>query len=207
MPPVNISCPKCTLAGTHAQMQTDGHKLSCTAGHVFEDSVELSQYGDLKPFAGEAFKPPPPQPPPNAVTFTIAIDSKLRDALTARFGDKVNENIVTILSDLTNKGVFIVPAEDAKRLSDLLKTPITASNVLYGNVYSIHKSLTDLQEEHRLLIESKKGGASSNGGGGLQVDFDIETLAKLVEKASFMGKSLRIYVKEQIEYCLQQGWL
>lgn len=210
MPPINLACPKCTQNNVNTQLQTDGHKIKCPAGHDFEDSEELSHY-EMKPFSGAAFKEPPKQPPPNATTLSIALDSKLRDALLARYGDKMEQNIISILTVLANKGFFLVTAEEAKQLSEpnFLGQSVSAANVLLGAVFNLRKELIDAKEEARLAMEANKGGgaASSNGAGGLQIDFDIDTIAKMAEKAAFNGKALKPYIKEQVEYCLQQGWL
>ncbi len=206
MPAVNLSCPKCTIENNHTQLQTDGHRIKCPAGHSFEDSAELSQY-ELKPFAGEAYKPPPPAPPPNATTLSIAIDSRLRDALQARFGGNMEQNIVTILGTIANKGFFIVPAEDSQRFSELLGQPIAAANVLFGAVYNIHEELRSTKEELRLAREASKGNGAASNGGGLQIDFDIETIAKMAEAAAFQGKPLKQHIKDTIEFALEQKWL
>ena len=173
-----------------------GSNYSCSKGHIFNDTGEIS---------GAKRMPLPPKPVvrmlPGYVKMEIFVPENLKQALEAKFGVRVDATIVAICTSLMDPGAFVMSSEDVNQLKAYLGgKAVRHGSELMGEVFSIYKSLSDAREE----LEKKQ---SLSFSGGLMLRPSPEAIVALKQAAANQNRTVSQVATELLENASKNNWL
>lgn len=203
MPVTNQGCPECRdqgLGDVPLEYRDGEFGAHCKNGHTFNDTADLrARNPKILPIrAAQA----PKAPVPGLVTIEVKLPEKLRDALTNRFGDKLNASLPHFLNALLDPGAFIITGEDVKNISSKAGVEIKNSQALAGVVYSMKQDIDNLNQKVKTLEASRGNGAGEvkSPTGGFTINFTPEYVGFLREKAVTRQESVEELIQDVVLY-------
>ena len=204
---VNLQCPTCAAEGKEIPLQTQFGVFgySCGSGHRFLDTEELM-----------AMKPKPLTNPPaapaklpgqNDVQIAVTVHSSVQARLSNRFGANLNANVAAVLGAMADADSFVVPGEDANRISQHLGQKVGDAGKLVGILYELKTDRDGKQVELNNL--RNKGGAASHPVSETAVVVDLGDggyMEQLEEKAKANGMETTQFIRNLLIFALTNSW-
>lgn len=139
------ACPICEAqTGQHHQICANAGELVCSFNgqHKWNDAPSFMAMNPKM-----VFKVPPPQfaPQKNLTPVQLSIPIEIKNALDAKFGDKLSATLSGILQQMVEGEVMVIPELDLERISSgegLGKRPQNSSE-LFGMIYSLRMEVMD----------------------------------------------------------------
>src|SRR6266702_4048872 len=133
-----MGCPDCRdqgLGDIPLENAHGEHDCHCRNGHKFVDTEALHA---RNPKTLPIKLPQAPKVPvAGLVTITLQVQSKLRDALNERFGERLSSSLPYVLGSMLDPGAFIITGADAANLSEKAGFKISNAQSLAGIIYSL----------------------------------------------------------------------
>lgn len=129
------ACPRCEKAGVESQIMANLGELICSVNgaHRWNDAQSFINEGPKMKFA---LAPPPALPQQGHVPIKLTVPPGLKEALEAKYGNKADATMTSILMQMVEGTVLVIGQTDLDRLASRLgKVPETSSE-LYGMIYA-----------------------------------------------------------------------
>lgn len=201
-----FSCPTCvSLTGKHNQIVASDQRLICTAdsNHIWTDSQSFLA---LKPqMVFSAAKPAPAQQFGH-VEVKVMVPPRIKDALTARWGDKFNATVAGVLEMVSDGEVLVIPEGDLDKLKskEFLGLRPGSSAELCGTIYALRQ---EIQEYKDAAETARKDVAAYENYSPGRVVLDISSiLGPLTEKARDENLPLKVYVEQKLRFAVENSW-
>jgi hypothetical protein len=128
-------CPICKRAGVKSQIFANLGELLCEKDGTHKWSDTQSFYAE-QPTMDFALSKPQALPQQNYVNAQLSVPPGLIDTLRAKYGDKTEATMVSILMQMVEGDILIVGQTDLDRIASRLGKVPENSSELYGMIYA-----------------------------------------------------------------------
>lgn len=187
-----------------SRMGTFGH--FCESGHIFSDTTDLLA---MKPTRLEPVPLPKSVPTVPMTSIAVQVSDRTAASLRARFPNNLDETMSGIVRSMADDPAFIVPAEDAKRISERANQKVSDSSTLVGIIFAL-KTEADQALEQARLAKASTGAAGKElptGEYEVKLHFAQDVYRQFEEKAKFNGMDVPKFMLEMSLHALLNGWV
>jgi hypothetical protein len=200
-----ILCPGCRISGSKVHLLAKlGEGFVCEAGlHKYNDTEQLRM---MNP---ELVKlpPPPPKIQEGRVSMQISVPTTLRDALTSKFGVKLEPSVTAILSCLLEPDAYVVSGVDQQRISQLAGKIVRNSIELYSAFYEknyIYEEMKKEVEKYKAIGSSRQVAEDPSA---VKVSIPTDVVDDVKSKAGFNNMAIGDYIATVLQFAVKNGWV
>jgi hypothetical protein len=198
-----FSCPRCKQVGVKSQILANLGQLVCeqNPSHTWVDTMSFYQENPVMEFKPEIPKNLPQQ---GHAPMTVSLPIGMEQALSARYGDKMNNTVASILQQMLEGDVLVVGKTDYDRLAGHLGKNPESTGELVGLVYALKCSADEQKEIAEIASKDLKAYETMSPG---RVVVDVSPqLSNVMDKARDTGLPLKLFVERKFLEALENGW-
>jgi hypothetical protein len=215
----NLVCPLCDLPRIIAgeppleehciNTRPGSFESTCKNGHPWADLTALKAAGART--VQRKFRPivRPPEASGPTVEMKLQVPQAVKNRITARFPGNLVESITSMFDAMSNPGSFIVPAQEAKTISDKSGHKIGGAIELVGYVVGTYEEMQELKKKVDAAERNQPVAAPAPGAepGKVVVQLSSGVAAQLQERATRSEVPLDVYVDGALDFALTNKWL
>lgn len=198
-----FSCPRCKSEGKKSQILANLGQLICeqNPSHTWVDTVSFYSENPVM-----EFKPDVPKnlPQTGHAPMTVSLPIGMEQALSAKYADKVNNTVASILQQMLEGELLIIGKTDYDRLAGHLGKNPESAGELVGLVYAMKCSVDENKEIAENVAKDLKAYETMSPG---RVVIDLGSqLTNVMDKAKDAELPLKLFVERKFLEALEQGW-
>ena len=185
-------------------LANEGSGFQCENGCKFVDNDELLNSDPIKVQLGK----PPAKVQPGTVSIPVLVPSELKDRLQARFGDKLNASVSSLLGVMLDGDAFVVCGPEQLTIAKLLGSQVKNSVELSSEVGKIIVERDDARKKCEELEKRTGGGKPmvlAEGTYRVILDKKVSDLVK--ERAKENNATPAEWMASAMAVILNNGWL
>jgi hypothetical protein len=197
------SCPRCKKAGVKSQIVANLGQLMCEQNpdHSWVDTFAFYSENPVMEFKVEIPKNLPQQ---NHAPMTVSLPIGMEQALSAKYGDRVNNTVASVLQQMLEGDMLIIGKTDYDRLAQHIGKNPGSAGELVGMVYAMKCESDDQKQIAEAAAKDLKAYESMSPG---RVVVDLGSqLSNVMEKARDAELPLKLYVERKFLEGIENGW-
>jgi hypothetical protein len=199
-----FACPACQVAtGKTSQILADAGSIVCSvdATHRWNDTQAFLAMKPIMAFSAPAVQAAPPA---NQAKIEVSVPQRVKDALDARFGDKVNANVAAALAAFSEGDSIIVHQTDIDRIQQRVGERPTSSGEIYGMIFMLGEQAREAKQTMDYAQSQVKAYENMNPA---SVMVDLGSFYQIaVEKARDAGLPLKVWLERNLHTALEGSW-
>lgn len=200
-----LACPKCEARQvTSHLLEAAPHVLGvyCETGNSEHKWIDTNELMALRPNKIDLPKPAP-APQQNRVALTVNVPAHLETGLRARYGDSLNENLVSLLQYGTQPDFLILTSEDLDRIQARMGFRPASGGELFGHIFQMGE---ELQEQKNTIKQLERTAGARKTGTGVVIDLE-DLLPKAVSKSAESNMAVDEYLGTYLKEALTNDWI
>lgn len=203
MAQTEFSCPRCKKLGIKSQIHAGSGGINCEVNseHKWNDSQVFASEGPEIEFVVEV---PRNLPQEGRTPVTLSVPVGLMQALSARYADKTEATMVSILRQMDEGELLIIGKTDFDRLVAHLGKKPTSAGELVGMVYALKEEAKDQKELADIAVKDLKAYEGISPG---RVVVDLgENYQTAVDMARGQELPLKFWVEQKLKDGITNNW-
>lgn len=196
------ACPICDRAGVTSYLYETPPALATlcegNSEHKWTDSNELR---NLQPRKLDV-----PRPviavQQNRVPLTVQVPVQVDAALRSKYGEALNENLISLLQYGTQPDFLVLNSEDLNRIQERTQVRPQSSGELFGTIFQMGEEIQELKLQAK---QQQRTRTIQAAGTGVLVDL-ADYLPKAVGKAAEAGVDVTELLSNYIKLTLENDW-
>jgi hypothetical protein len=195
-------CPDCRdLNLGKIPLNAQPNQITCQNGHRFKDTYELMQRDPEKYQVA-----PKITVQPNQTELKLMVPTTLKDAITAKYGIKLNATVSAVLGILMEPNSFVLDEMAVQRLNDMFGEQVKPTN-LTGLVFNLRSERDDAvkKAEELTVKQPVKAGPQLVNNANLTIEPGL--LDRVTDKAKYQEITPNQFVTNVLTIALDNGWI
>lgn len=199
-----FSCPRCKMIGVKSQILAGAGRLSCEVNPTDHYWVDTQTFYSEKPVMEYEPNVPKNLPQQGHSTMTVSLPIGMEQALSAKYGDKVNNTVASILQQMLEGEVLVIGQTDYNRLAGHLGKNPSSTGELVGMVYALKESVVEKEQIATAAAADLKAYEGISPG---RVVVDLgDQLQNCIDRAKDAELPLKLFVERKFREGIENNW-